>query len=136
MKTFAKSTIGALLVAMSVSVSSFAVDDDLTQKKSFGVAMFPAADPSKLWMCLEKYKPGSKIELQLTNEKGEVMFREVLPAKGGKKNGFRQQFDLSQIGDGRYTFRISDGIQTEERTFKLSTPTIRETLPSRQITMN
>lgn len=136
MNTFAKSIAGALL-AVCFSTASFAMlQDDHSQQKSFAVAMFPAADESKLWMCLEKYKPESKIQVELLNRKGDVVFRESLPANSGKRKAFRQQFDLSQIGDGTYTFRISDGVQTEERTFKLSTPSLSEQLPNRLISMN
>ncbi|QIP17192.1 hypothetical protein G8759_33415 [Spirosoma aureum] len=137
MKTSIKFVASALAFVLSVSASSFALGPgDQPEQKAFAIAMFPANDVSKVWLCLEKYKVDDKISVELLNEKGQVMFREALPAKGGKKNGYRQQFDLSQVGDGKYTFRISDGNQTEERTFKLTTPTIEQQLPTRLISMN
>ena len=98
--------------------------------------MFPAADASKVWLHLEKYKTDEKINLELIDEKGKVIYRETLPKKSGKSNSFRQQFDMSQIGDGKYTFRLSAGTQSQDMTFRLTTPTLTEQLPMRLISMN
>ena len=137
MKSSIKFIATALALVLSVSVSSFALTTgDQPEKKAFAVAMFPANNVSKVWLCLEKYKADDKINVKLVNEKGEVLFNEALPSKGGKRNAYRQQFDLSDIGDGKYTFRISNGSQIEERTFKLATPTIEQQLPTRLISMN
>ncbi|GAB3540481.1 hypothetical protein [Spirosoma fluminis] len=137
MKTFLKLTLGLALLAATVSVSSPSMaQDDLTSKKAFTAVMFPAADASKLWLHLEKYKADETINLELMDAKGKVLYREKLPKKGGKTNCFRQQFDMSQIVDGRYTFRVSAGAQSQEMTFKLTTPTLTEQLPIRLISMN
>ncbi|QJW88269.1 T9SS type A sorting domain-containing protein [Spirosoma taeanense] len=137
MKTFSKLVTSLLLLVLSISVCAPSnAQDEKNAQKSFAVAMFPAANACKLWMCLEKYKPEEKISVSLINQKGQVMFWEALPKKSGKQKGFRQQFDMSQLGDGNYTFRISNGTQTEQITFKLSTPTLEEQLPTRLISMN
>ncbi|MFD2569864.1 hypothetical protein ACFSUS_04415 [Spirosoma soli] len=137
MKTFLKSTLSTLLLAAIVSVSLPGLaQDDLSSTKSFAAAMFPAADASKLWLHLEKYKPEDKISVELYNERGKILYHGVLPKKSNKRNSFRQQFDMSQISDGKYTFRVTGGSQTQEMTFKLTTPTLTEALPNRLISMN
>jgi hypothetical protein len=138
MKTSFKLIASALLLSLTVSALSpvLAVDDHTT-KKAFAVAMFPAVDASKIWLCLEKYKPDEKVTLELVNEQGQVLFQEVVMGRGNKKkNACRQQFDMSQLSDGKYLFRIVAGSQKEEIAFKLATPTVAPALPTRLITMN
>ncbi len=103
-------------------------------EKTFAVATYPASHAGKLWLCLEKYNPDAKITVELINPQGQVLHREGLPTKGGRRGGFRQQFDLSQVGDGTYTFRISDGAHTEAIAFNVSTPAV-EPLPARLISL-
>ena len=135
MKTSIKLLVSALFVSLTMSVLSTALaGDDKSQAKVFAVAMFPAADASKLWLCLEKkYQLENKINLALVNEQGQVLFEEMVCGKKSKQNTFRQQFDMSQLGDGTYTFRISAGSQKEELTFKLSTPPLEATQPTRLV---
>lgn len=135
MKTFSKLTVSALLLALSVSASpAGTVQQGHFPEKTFAVATYPAADACKLWLCLETYKPDAKIKVELVDQHGQVLFREGLPAKSGRRKGFRQSFDLSQVGDGSYTFRVSDGARTEEIAFNVSTPTVKP-LPARLISL-
>jgi hypothetical protein len=134
MKTSSKLLASALLLALTVSISSpVLADDHHSQNKVFAAAMFPAANNSKLWLCLEKYKSESKINLTLVNERGDVLFQETVCGKNSKQNAYRQQFDMSELGDGTYTFRITAGSQKEERSFKLTTPTMEAIQPTRLI---
>ncbi|GAB3801264.1 hypothetical protein GCM10028819_28140 [Spirosoma humi] len=137
MKTSIKLLAGALLVAVMASVSSpVLADDHKSQNKVFSAAMFPAANTNKLWLCLEKYQSENKIELMLISEKGEVLFQEVLCGKNSKKNAYRQQFDMSELKDGNYTFRVTAGTQTEQFAFKLTTPTVEAIQPTRLVAIN
>ncbi|MCK8491331.1 hypothetical protein M0L20_05670 [Spirosoma sp. RP8] len=137
MKTSFNLIASVFAFVLSVSAPSFGRNPgDQPEQKGFALAIFPANAESKVWLCLEKYKAANKINVELVNEKGQVLYREYLPAKVGKKNCYRQQFDLSQVGDGKYTFRISDGNQVEERIFNLSTPSIEQQLSTRLVSMN
>ncbi len=137
MKTSFKTIASAVVVVLGLSVSSLVqAQGEQPEQKAFAMAMFPTTEGSKVWLSLEKYNTNDKISVELINEKGQILFREAVPVKAGKRNGVRQQFDLSDIGDGKYTFRISGGNQTEERTFKLSTPTLEQQFPLRLISMN
>ena len=137
MKTSIKLIVSALLLTLSTSAAvSVLAKDGQPDAKVFAVTMFPAADASKLWLCLAKYQTDKRINVELIDARGQVLFQEQLPAKGSRKNTYRQQFDLSQIGDGTYTFRISSPTtQTEEITFKLTTPGVTE-VPARLISLN
>lgn len=137
MKTSIKQAFSLLLLALSVSVPlSGIAQPDQPEKKAFATAIYPAVDVSKVWLLLERYKADEKINVELLNERGQVLFRETLPMKGSKRNTYRQPFDLSQISDGKYSFRISANTQTEEIAFKLSTPKVVEQLPNRLVSMN
>ncbi len=141
MNTFNNVLLSALTLLLSSSVSTAGIaqntpPDNRSVQKSFAVALFPARTTCKLWLCLEKYKPADRISVELVDQRGQVLHREVLPAKGGQRNGFRQQFDMSQVGDGNYAFRVSNGVQTEQIPFTLSTPVVEEPVPARLISMN
>lgn len=137
MKTSIKLLASALLVALMASIASPTLaDDHKSQSKVFSAAMFPAANTNKLWLCLEKYKSENRVDLTLISDKGEVLFQEVLCGKKNKQNAYRQQFDMSDLKDGNYTFRISAGTQKEEFSFKLTTPTVEAMQPTRLVAIN
>lgn len=134
MKTSVKLLASALLFALSVSVSSpVRAGDDKIQAKAFAAAMFPATAASKVWLCMDKYQTEKKITLELLNEQGQVLFEEIVCSKNSKQKGYRQQFDMSELTDGNYTFRLMAGSQKEEFAFKLSTPTMQTIQPARLI---
>jgi hypothetical protein len=139
MKTPLKLLASALLLSLTVSVSSPVqagddkTGDDKTQAKAFAAAMFPATAASKVWLCMDKYQKEKKVTLELLNEQGQVLFEEIVCGRNSKQKGYRQQFDMSQLADGNYTFRIAAGTQKEEFAFKLSTPTMQTIQPTRLI---
>ncbi len=130
MKTSIKSLASALFLTVSLSSSVLATDDH-GQKKVFGVAVFPTIDASKLWVVLEKYQSENTVNLQLVNQRGDVLHQEILLGKRSRKNACRQQFDISQLPDGNYKFQITAGAQKEEIQFQLGTPARQE--PTRLI---
>lgn len=103
------------------------------EDKRFAIAMYPALEPSKIWLNVERTAMLGQIRVDMCDAKGEVIFSEWLPKKDAK---IHQRFDLSAVGDGTYTFIITDGVQRQERTFKLHTPGLEEQLPKRLITIN
>ena len=62
-----------------------------------------------------------KLTLSIRNEKGQLVHSE------NHKNtqGYIRTFDLSSLSDGEYTFEISDGKQTQSKTFNIHTTTAR-----------
>lgn len=130
MKTFIKSLASALFLTVALSSSVLATDDN-GQKKVFGVAVFPTVDASKLWVVMEKYQAETTVSLTLYDQYGGVLHQEILLGKRSKKNACRQQFDISQLPDGKYRFQVTAGNQKEEIPFQLGTPTKQE--PTRLI---
>jgi hypothetical protein len=124
-----------LVFAVFTMASAGPKDGAPAAQKSFAAVMYPAAAASKVWLHLEKFKPTDKINVELFDETGKKLFQETLPRKAGQKNTYRQQFDLSEIADGRYTFRLSSGSQTEEMTFNLTTPSVVEQKATRFVSM-
>lgn len=137
MRTSIKLTISALSLAFSLLYSLPGMSQDTYYtEKSFAVAMYPALENSKLWLTLEQYKPEEKLSVELVDQQGKLLYNETLSGKLRKRNAYRQSFDMSQLGDGKYTFRISGGGHKEEFTFKLTTPSLQQTLPARLIAIN
>lgn len=99
------------------------------EAKRFAIAMYPAPEPSKLWLNIERTTLLGQVRVDVCDWKGQVLFSEWLPKRDAK---FHQCFDLSAIGDGTYTFIVTDGVQRQERTFRLLTPG----LPKRLITLD
>lgn len=137
MKTPIKLTVSALFLTLSLlsSLPGQSQNEYYTEKP-FAAVMYPAQADSKLWLCLEHYKPGEKVCIELINQKGQVLFDETISGKPKKRNAYRQSFDMNQLGDGTYTFLISAGGHKEEFTFKLSTPALQQTIPARLIAVN
>ncbi|GAB3747280.1 hypothetical protein [Spirosoma pomorum] len=137
MKTYFRLITNSLALAFAVFsfASATPTDGAPAAQKSFAAVMYPAAAASKVWLHLEKFKPTDKINVELYDERGKQLFRETLPQRAGKRNTYRQQFDLSEIADGKYTFRLSSGNQVEEVTFNLTTPTVVEQTATRFVTM-
>lgn len=125
----------AKTVVMSLMASSLALGQGgpYYEEKTFATAIYPASEPSKLWLNIERASLLGQIRVDMCDAKGIVLFSEWLPKKEAK---FHQCFDLSEVGDGMYTFVITDGVQRQERTFRLNTPGFQEQLPKRLITMN
>ncbi len=135
MKTRAASILSALLLLTSLSVSlpSFAQKAvDYYATPTFQSGMFTNSTQTKVWLSFERYDAVKPLRITLRDNKNREMYDGYVPRQTDKG---RQCFDMSQLADGLYTFTISDGKQTQERSFRISTPGIQETLPQRQITM-
>lgn len=126
--------LASAFVAFAVTFSSPAYSiDDHSAKKAFTSTIYPNADASKIWMVLAKYQSAEKVTLELISAKGKVLFREIALGKNAKNMSYRQAFDISELTDGQYTFRITAGDQQEEHSFNLATPSVEITNPSRLV---
>ncbi len=97
------------------------------------MAIYPALEPAKLWLNIERTTRMGQVQVKMCDRQGHVLFSEWLPKRDTK---FHQGFDLSGIGDGTYTFIVTDGVQRQEQTFRLSSPGFEQQLPKRLISMN
>lgn len=141
MKTSVQQIAKALLLGVCISVSSLVVGQSMPSevyyeakpKQDLTVVMYPATDPSKLWMVVEKTPLSNKLYVEIKDSKDKVVYQNWIYTK---ESVFRQKLDLSELTDGSYTFQLSDGKNRQERRFKLTTPGITEELPKRHISMN
>ncbi|GAB3896420.1 hypothetical protein GCM10028803_13990 [Larkinella knui] len=119
--------LGALLFAGIPSNAQTTVEN-----KPFLVATYPSADPLKLWMNIQRNDPKSKIIVRLLDQNNRVVFVESVPRN---KDKYRQRFDMSQMVDGAYTFLVTNGNETIEKTFQLKTSGIQERTTQRLLTV-
>lgn len=140
MKTLVPFSVALLLCTAALSTPSMAQAQRKPSNASYfeelprlHAAVFPAADPLKLWVVAEKEDPKGRITIELLDDKNRRLHIDMVDRQMHK---VRQRFDLSNMPDGQYTFRISDGNNVQERTFKLSSPGLQEQLPKRLVTMN
>ncbi len=138
MKTFVTFATALLLGAAALSTPSMAQTKPsneayFEENPRLEAAVFPAADPMKLWVVLEKGDPTAFVKIELLDSRNQTLHNQTL---GCHQNKIRQRFDLSDMPDGRYTLRISDGHTVRERVFKLSSPGLQEQLPARLVTLN
>jgi hypothetical protein len=134
MKTPILLTVSGLFLVLGLLASLPAMSqDEYYSEKTFAAVMYPAKEEPILWLCLEQYKTEEKITVQLVNEQGKVLFDEVLYGKVRERNAYRQKFDISELKDGKYTFRLSTASRKEEFIFDLSTPSLQPLQPTRLI---
>lgn len=128
-----KATALLLAVGLVWSIETVGQDVPYYEAKTFAVGMYPANEPSKLWVNIERRQlTTNPVSVALYDDRGKELFKEWLPKRDVR---FHQRFDFSEIGDGTYTFVISDGIQTQKQIMRLSTPGFEEQQPKRLITL-
>lgn len=125
---------GLAVAALAIGTFSAQAQDNAPYARSFEAAVYPAATPLKLWMIVDKSNHDNKpLKVEVLNSENKVMHSHVLPNRAPK---VRQQFDMSDLANGTYTIRITDGKETIEKTFKLKPTALSEQLPQRYMTMN
>lgn len=138
MKTLASFSALFLLSAAALPCSAIAQPKPSNaayyeERPRLEAVVYPAADPLKLWVAVEKEDLTANLRIELLDSRNRPLHTEIV---GRRMNKVCQRFDLSQMPDGRYTFRITDGNTVQERAFKLSSPGLQEQLPSRLVTLN
>lgn len=136
MKKVISTFVAALALALvpAVPYTSFAQEAPQTSpSSSLQAVVYPAANATKLWMVVDKPTQSSKVRVELVDKANKVLYTGLLPRRS---KAYKQQFNLSEMTDGNYTIRITDGDKVVEKTFRLSTPGLNEQLPQRYVTMN
>ncbi len=85
----------------------------------FDSSVYTSTMTKQLHVAVEKQE-GSKVQIKLVNEKGDILAEEIV---GKKKINYRARFELNQLQDGTYKLLITDGTTTQSRTLSLSTST-------------
>ena len=118
MKTLVKSLMLAAVLA-TVNVAAFAEEpvETAAKKKTFAVGMYQTVNTTKMNLMVEK-SGANKVYVMLKNEKGEVLYSEMIGKKDAK---YWRKFDMSELQDGNYVFEITSGNEKIVKEVNLST---------------
>jgi hypothetical protein len=120
MKTLFKPVV-LILMALTSFVSLADNNDNnsnyTAKAKTFRIGMYQTKGAAKMNIMLEKII-GKSVTITLKNEDGEILNTSTV-----RKNteSYHGKFDMSELGDGKYTFEISDGHETIRKTVVLDT---------------
>lgn len=118
---------GALL-AGSTTPGDQTEGNQAAQKTPFQVGMYRVQKSLTMNVMVEK-KLGDRVEIQLIDEKGNVLFKNVM-GKRLAKSGYK--LDFSEIKDGNYSVVVSNGTQELVKEISLSTFSLYE-MPARNL---
>jgi len=99
-----------------------------TQKMPFQVGMYRVQKTLTMNVLVEK-KLGERVEVQLVDQKGHVLFENVM-GKREQKSGYK--LDFSKIQDGKYSVVVTNGEQVITKEINLSTLNLYE-MPARTL---
>lgn len=134
MKNVKRMLVAALCgMMMSASVEAGTPQKQMRECKNnncgtFQVGMYRVQNSLNMKLILHK-EAGEVVTVRLKNQKGEVMYQEVL---GKKTRKYARPFNFSDTQDGRYSLEISNGEEMVRKDIKLSTQDIVET-PARTL---
>ena len=134
MKNVKRMLVAALCgMMMSASVEAGTPQKQMRECKNnncgtFQVGMYRVQNSLNMKLILHK-GGGEVVTVRLKNQKGEVMYQEVL---GKKTRKYARPFNFSDTQDGRYSLEISNGEEMVRKDIKLSTQDIVET-PARTL---
>ncbi len=102
------------------------------QRKAFQVGMYRVQKSLTMNVLIEK-KLGDRVKINLIDEKGHVLFTNVM-GRQQQKSGYK--LDFSNIQDGNYSVIVSNGTEELVKEINLSTFSLYE-MPARNlITVN
>lgn len=93
------------------------LETKLDANKTFEVGMYRITNSMKVNVMIEKIT-GKSLEINLLNEKNEVIYTEYVSKKSSK---FAKKFDLAGLADGKYRFEISNGKEKITKEVNLET---------------
>lgn len=134
MKNVKQMLVAALCgMMMSASVEAGTPQKEMRECKNndcgtFQVGMYRIQNTLNMKLLLYK-EAGEVVIVRLRNQKGEMIYQEVI---GKKIRKYARPFNFSDTQDGRYSLEISNGEEMIRKDIKLSTQDIVET-PARTL---
>ena len=105
MKNLVKTFAIAALTAVSFISNANNGGVAPTKSKTFEVGMYQSVNTMKMNVMIEK-STDKNLLVVLKDEKGNVLYNERI-TKGAKS--YHGKYDLSELGDGKYTFEFTKG---------------------------
>ncbi|SFC88157.1 hypothetical protein [Spirosoma endophyticum] len=100
-----------------------------TELAHYQTGVYLAAQGTKLRVNIDKQLGGS-VSIQFVDKRGNVYFDKTLEPS---ETMARISMDITDLADGYYSLKISNGLEMEVRTISITTP--RPTTVSRSITV-
>ena len=133
MKTLINSLVVAFVLTTATVSASFADDNNPGGRPatvaSYKTGMYTTAE-SKLQIALDKQATGA-VDIQFVNAADKVLFTQRVAKK---ETVARLRLTLSDLPDGLYRVRISNGV--EETTYSITLATQQPSAPSRLVAIN
>lgn len=116
LKNFAMALVAGVFTFTTV-LATEPIATKLDANKTFDVGMYRITNSMKVNVMIEK-TAGKSLEINLLNDKNEVVYTEFVSKKASK---FAKKFDLTGLADGMYRFEISNGNEKITREVNLET---------------
>jgi len=115
MKNSIKTIVCAFALVTSFAFSAFAEDKETKKSTGFGTGIY-TSKAGKINVMVDKVNADANTTLLLKNEKGDVVYREVI----GKSNQkFGRVLNINELEAGNYEIKVSSNGETQSKTFKL-----------------
>ncbi len=83
--------------------------------KSFAASLYKIDNKEAVNLFVNKLK-GTKLKLEILDQKGVVLYRQVLNKKATK---FRTKFNFANLKNAKYTIKLSEGNNVELKTIEI-----------------
>lgn len=115
MKNSIKTFICAFALVTSFGFSASAEDKETKKSTGFGTGIY-TSKAGKINVLVDKVNAEANTTLLLKNEKGEIVYREVIEKSNQK---FGRVLNLEELEAGNYEIKITSNGETQSKTFKL-----------------
>ena len=131
-----KALINPLVIAFALTIATFSASFANTNPgkrpatmASYKTGMYTTAE-GKLQIALDKDATGA-VDIQLVNAEGKVLFAQQIAKK---ETVARLRLTMSDLPDGAYQVRVSNGVEVTTHSVTLATP--QPSAPSRLVAIN
>ncbi|MCE7039933.1 T9SS type A sorting domain-containing protein [Dyadobacter sp. CY312] len=114
MKTYIKSLIAVFALSTLFAFEANAEDKESKKSAAFGTGIYMMKS-GNINLSVEKFNDKQTV-IQLENEKGEILYREVT---GKRVTKFRRSLDISTLPAGNYTIEVTSDGQTQSKNLEL-----------------
>lgn len=126
-----RSNFKSLLAGAFALAGSAAFAQTTPTPDHLAVGMYQVGQANKIRLFVEK-QTNTLVTVQLLGPAGQQLYQGSLPKKGDK---FTQIFDMTELGDGVYSLRITQGKEVIVKPIQLHTAAPEPVAPVRVMTL-
>ena len=116
MKTSFKNIAYALALVTSFTFAAFAKETETKKASSFGTGIYVNKE-GKINVLVDKQDAKANTTLLIKNEKGDVVYREIIQKDNQK---FGRLLDVEKLEAGQYEISVVSKDETQTKSFRLS----------------